>query len=219
MQATCRPNFNILWASVPFMTESIENLETPSKAITLAAAQFVLLALLSLIPGLTVFLAIVLAFSFFAWRNRESRGFLVLAAGFFGCMLIRELDHFLDRALDGLWSSFVALLAMVSIAYARAYCRGAVLRPLIAFLNTKPYFFFLIGFVIVLIFARVFGSGNLLWEHVLNDAYTDAYKSSVQEGLELFGYLLIAYGAFLFLKDALSDPLRLRNDSLPKTQP
>jgi hypothetical protein len=45
----------------------------------------------------------------------------------------------------------------------------------------------------VLVFSRVFGTGSL-WRAIMLDEYQNLYKSVIQEGLELFGYLLIAYG-------------------------
>ena len=66
--------------------------------------------------------------------------------------------------------------------------------------GTRAYFYLLVGLVIVLVFSRVFGSGNLLWDYVMAGAYTHGFKTTLQEGLELFGYVFIAVGAWVAVK-------------------
>jgi hypothetical protein len=53
------------------------------------------------------------------------------------------------------------------------------------------------GFLVLV--AGVFGNGSLLWSHVMNSDYEQIFKDALQEGLELFGYVFIAYGSARFL--------------------
>ncbi|HLV77211.1 MAG TPA: hypothetical protein VKY53_04715 [Marinobacter sp.] len=137
-------------------------------------------------------------FGYKAFREPRSRGFLVLVAGFFSVILIRELDSFLDAVVHGFWVWPATAAALSAIFMAKVPFKGTVLRPMADYVGTKPYYFMVIGLVTLLFFSRVFGSGNLLWGHLLGDAYTSGFKAGLQEGLELLGYILIGYSAVLF---------------------
>ena len=192
------------------------------KTIVNAIGEFLLLALLILVPpfcvaidlttldnnigeiSLTEFTQVVLLltsiliFSYSAWRYAGSRGFLILVAGFLSCMLVRELDFLFDKIRHGFWAWPAIGIAIASIFSAQKN-RGTVFEPMAAFVNTKPYYHIIFGLLVTLLFSRIFGSGNLFWQHVVSD-YSHLYKSTLQEGLELFGYLFIAYGSYLFFR-------------------
>lgn len=51
-----------------------------------------------------------------------------------------------------------------------------------------------------MIFSRIFGSGTL-WKDVMNDDYHHIYKTIIQEGLELFGYVFLFIGSFHQLRE------------------
>lgn len=184
--------------------------------------EFFLLALLSLVAPLCVYIDIVvlghevsldseiwltentqeililmaaLTMAYAAWQRPGERGFLVLVAGFFGCMLIRELDVILDAVWHGFWFWPALLLAAGAIGYATTLGRGTVLEPMAEFFDTRAWSYVLFGLVVVLVFSRVFGSGSLLWSHVMSSHYEQIFKEALQEGLELFGYVFIAYGS------------------------
>ena len=188
--------------------------------------EFFLLALLSLVAPLCVYIDIValghevspdseiwltentqeilillaaLSMAYAAWRRPGERGFLVLVAGFFGCMLIRELDVVLDAVWHGFWFWPALLLAAGAIGYAATLGRGTVLEPMADFFDTRAWSYILFGLVVVLVFSRVFGSGSLLWSHVMSSDYEQVFKEALQEGLELFGYVFIAYGSARFV--------------------
>lgn len=146
----------------------------------------------------------VAMFSLTAWQRPESRGFLVLVAGFFGCMFIREFNNLLDRIAPGFWLYPALLLAISSIIYAR-FCKHPVLEPMAIFTKTRPYAHLMIGVLIVIVFSRVFGSGSL-WRELMMSDYHEGYKKIIQEGLELLGYVLIAYGSFLTYRDNIVLP-------------
>jgi hypothetical protein len=140
----------------------------------------------------------VLAFGYRAWRNPETRGFALLVAGFFLCMLIRELDGVLDRIAHGFWLWPALLVAVSVVAYVGTACRTTVFRPMANFIGKKSYYHIIVGLLVVLVFSRVFGSGRY-WMQLLEMDLGRLFKASLQEGLELFGYLLLAYGAIWYL--------------------
>ena len=134
-----------------------------------------------------------------AWRRPESRGFLVLVAGLFGCMFVREFDNHLDRIAHGFWVYPAVLLAVTSIVYARL-CGRTVLAPMAVYTQTRSYVYLSIGLLIVIVFSRIVGS-NSLWRELMGDDYQWAYKTIIQEALELSGYVLIAYGSWLAYRE------------------
>lgn len=145
----------------------------------------------------TLLLASALFFGYAAIKKPNMRGFLVLVAGFFGALFIREMDAFLDNIWHGFWFWPALLVALVSIFYARFLAKSTTLKPLTDFINTKPYIFILIGLIILLVFSRTFGSGSLLWHAVLAEN-SSRVKTVVQEGLEVLGYAFIFYGSLVF---------------------
>lgn len=142
----------------------------------------------------------VIVFWSAARQRPQSRGFLILVAGFLSCMLIREQDSWLDYVFHGFWFWPAIFVAGASITYACMLCRQTVLGPMSAFIDTKPYFYLVFGLLVVLVFSRLFGSGALLWKHAMMADYSSTYKSAVQEGLELFGYVFVAFGSILFAR-------------------
>lgn len=139
-------------------------------------------------------------FFYRAWRKPAMRGFLALVAGFFTCMLIRELDVFFDHIWHGFWFWPAIITAGASIASATFLWRDSVIRPMADFVGSHAYVHILIGLLTVLVFSRIFGSGNLIWIELLGEAYSSNFRSAIQEGIELYGYLFIAYGSFLTLR-------------------
>ncbi len=129
-------------------------------------------------------------------REPQARGFMVLVAGLLSCMFIRELDYAFDQITHGFWFYPAMLMAIGSILYA-AINRATIPLPMVHFMGTRAYVFLAIGLLITLVFSRVFGSGNLVWEKALGSSYTGHFRSVIQEGLELFGYVFIFYGACL----------------------
>lgn len=133
-----------------------------------------------------------------AVKRPDLRGFTVLVAGFFTCALIRELDALFDQIQHGFWVYPALLVTMVSVTCAVVFNRATIARPMVLFLHTKAYFLMAIGLVTLLFFSRTIGSGNLLWSGLLGDAYSNDFKNALQEGIELYGYILIGYSAVLY---------------------
>ena len=52
----------------------------------------------------------------------------------------------------------------------------------------------MIGVVMVVLFSRIFGARAFLLA-IMQEQYNPAFKTSMQEGLELFGYFLVAMGS------------------------
>lgn len=144
-------------------------------------------------------------FAIGAYRRPYARGCLTLIAGFMGCIAIRELDMYFDLISHGFWLYPALLLAAACIAYA-ARCGRSALRPFLWYSREKFFSYLTVGFLILLFFSRLFGTGSL-WELALPDrTYVVGVKSTVQEGLELLGYMLVLLGAVLFhLRKPLSD--------------
>ncbi|WP_139253957.1 hypothetical protein [Marinobacterium iners] len=188
----------------------------PGRQIRAALIQFLVLAALALVPPLIIYLdvqtikdsvgeisltevsqtlCLLLTVTLFAsttWQQTESRGFYVLVTGFFLCMLIREHDFVFDLIRHGAWV-YPALAVTLTALVTALIWRHTVVGPMAAFTRLQGYHQLILGLVVVLVFSRVFGTGSL-WRAVMLDEYQNLYKSVIQEGLELFGYLLIAYG-------------------------
>jgi len=144
-------------------------------------------------------LASVAIFSWSAYKEEESRTFFILVAGFFGCMFLRELDYYFDMIVHGFWFYPTILLAISVIIYSIKN-NEFLLSSVSSFSQSKAYFNILIGLVIIMVFSRLFGSGTL-WKDVMNDDYHIIYKTIIQEGLELFGYMFLFIGSFYQLKE------------------
>lgn len=144
-------------------------------------------------------LASTAIFIWSAAKVEESRTLFVLVAGFFGCMFLRELDYYFDMIVHGFWFYPTILLASSVITYSIKNNKH-LLNSVRSFSQTNAYFNILVGLVIIMIFSRLFGSGTL-WKEVMNDDYHHIYKTIIQEGLELFGYLFLFIGSFHQLRN------------------
>ncbi|UZJ44353.1 hypothetical protein OOT55_17090 [Marinimicrobium sp. C6131] len=149
----------------------------------------------------------VLLFGYRAVSVPYARGALILITGFFLCLLLREMDFLFDAVFGhGTWVWPVSAVVLISVVLALLN-RNSVFGPAARFLGTRSYVFVLIGFVTLFIFSRLFGSGNLLWKSALGDSYNHAFKSGLQEGLELFAYGLITQGAIIFCRTDWQDAM------------
>jgi hypothetical protein len=140
--------------------------------------------------GLLLLSAILIGLS--VRRNTESRGFLVLVAGLFTAMFIREADVYFDMIAKGSWLYPALAVSLLAIVYASRQ-RGTVIAPLVSNLRTKSFTYIVVGLILVVLFSRLFGTGQL-WQAIMGEDYRSLYKSIIQEGLELLGYVLICFG-------------------------
>lgn len=130
-------------------------------------------------------------------RYPAFRGFSILSAGFFGCILFREMDFYFNPIAPWFWVLPVACVLVWSFRRALSgETRGTVWPGMAAFCRSSACETMLVGLVLVLGFSRVFGSGRLLWRHVVCSTDATLVKSAVQESLEFLGYLWMAIAAF-----------------------
>jgi hypothetical protein len=133
-----------------------------------------------------------------AWSRPSSRGFLTLLSGLFGCMFIRECDAFFDRINHGFWVYPLSALAITTILITCVFSKN--ITRSITFHTGKRYFSYIsTGLLLTVTFSRTFGSSHL-WRSVMGADYQQVYKSLIQEGLELLGYIHITYGTLLLFK-------------------
>ncbi|NRB38596.1 MAG: hypothetical protein HRU20_09035 [Pseudomonadales bacterium] len=164
-------------------------------------------------------LLLLCSFMIFAWSAKTietSRSLFVLVAGFFACMYLREMDYYFDIIAHGFWLYPTLFVAALSIGYSLKN-RATLTDSTLLFKDTKAYTNLLVGLVILLILSRLFGSSSL-WKEIMGDNYQHLYKTVIQEGLELFGYLFIFVGSvfqYIDVKKQLKDLPRslLINDS------
>ena len=133
-------------------------------------------------------------------QNTESRGFLVLVAGLFAAMLVREIDVYFDMIAKGSWLYPALAVSLLAIVYASRQ-RGTVIVPMVRISATKSFNYIVVGLLLVIFFSRLFGTGQL-WQEVMGADYRNLYKSIIQEGLELLGYVLICFGSVRFYRGA-----------------
>lgn len=117
------------------------------------------------------------------------KGFSLLAAGFFACLLMRELDGLFDPISHSAWCwPFMAILLWSLRQGLAADRRADTLAALGRFVRT-PSFGAMVSGGIVLVFSRVFGMGEL-WHQILQGGYARLAKTMVEEGLELLAYMI-----------------------------
>jgi hypothetical protein len=79
---------------------------------------------------------------------------------------------------------------------------GAVKKPMLDHMDSKNFVHITLGLILILIFSRIFGSGQL-WRDIMGDDYSIIYKTVIQEGIELLGYIFVLYGSILVWVEAL----------------
>src|SRR5690606_9995524 len=84
----------------------------------------------------------------------------------------------------------VAAMAMISASQQRT----SLLSSWAKYAHTKSYLLVSVGLLVVLILSRTFGS-QLMWRPILGNSDVSLTKTVIQEGLELFGYLFVFWGA------------------------
>lgn len=142
-------------------------------------------------------LATGLIFVWGAARYAQARGYLVLVATMCGLIVIRENDYLFDYIWHGFWKVPALALGLAGLAIALRH-RDTLAIPFLQHFQTRSGTFMYCGFLLLVVFSRLFGTGSL-WEPVMGDAYDPRIKGIIQEGLELLGSGLIGYGAILGL--------------------
>jgi hypothetical protein len=151
---------------------------------------------------------ITISFGYLARLSPGDRRFAALTAGFFACMLIRELDAALDVIMDGLWQILVVLVALSCITYAALDWR-ATLRGMARMMTTRFALVMTIGLALLLAYSRLLGMG-LLWKEMLDEGYVRTVKNAVEESAELLGYALILVASVGYVGRRRLSPIRSR---------
>lgn len=133
-----------------------------------------------------IMLAVIAALFFIAAQRRPAqRGALTLVAGFYSCMLIRELDFVFDAIQHGSWIWFALAVTAGCLAVALrtpknpARAGQAAAAPQLAGDGLR--------LLVVLVFSRLFGI-QALWQHLMLGDYNRVVKNMAEEGTELLGY-------------------------------
>ena len=144
----------------------------------------------------------VSALIFFALgRSRPAaRAGLFLAGGFFCVLFIRELDAWFDFISHSFWILWeVAFLAALSLTL-RKEPLSSYRLGLAEVVESRAFITIAVGVATVLVFSRLFGSG-FLWSYYLEGRPLILAKRMVEEGTELFGYLMILAGTILLARE------------------
>jgi hypothetical protein len=124
------------------------------------------------------------------WYSRpdgQRSGFNYLTAGFFACLLMRELDGLFDPISHSAWCWPFMIVAIWAVGNAlKPNARAQTLARLEAFVATPAFATISTGFA-VLLFSRIFGMGSF-WHLVLGPGYERLAKTTVEEGIELLSY-------------------------------
>ncbi|WP_236127652.1 hypothetical protein [Cedecea colo] len=113
-------------------------------------------------------------------------------------MLIRELDFIFDELSHGCWVWFALFTALACISYALRN-KEKTLEGIASFMRHPAYGMMLSGLLCVLIFSRLFGM-HTLWEGLMLDGYNRLVKNMVEEGTEMFGYILCMLSTIWYLR-------------------
>lgn len=136
-----------------------------------------------------VVLAAVVAIHFFLARKYSLlRGCNILIGGLFLAMLIRELDAIFDLISHGSWVWFALTTSALALIYPLSKWKSTV-SQLQQYTATPGYGMMLAGLMTILVFSRLLGMGDL-WSYILQDGYVREVKNAVEEGCEMYGYML-----------------------------
>ncbi|AYA40439.1 hypothetical protein HZS38_08435 [Xenorhabdus nematophila] len=136
-----------------------------------------------------------------AKNNVRLRPALILMAGFFSCLLIRELDAYFDDILfHGAWSWLAIPLALICIGYACVKNKQS-LFGLVHLTRHQSYSMMVCGLLCVLVFSRLFGIG-VLWQGLMDEHFNRTVKNMVEEGCEMLGYAQCLIATLWYLPSA-----------------
>ena len=124
---------------------------------------------------------------------------VILVAGFLTCMLIREWDVVFDDLLfHGAWKYLAVPAAVLSCYLALRSGKDKVIADLACFMQKKAYNVLLLGMTVVLVISRILGM-QILLKLFSSISFNQGLKNFIEEGSELFGYLIIFYATLMFL--------------------
>jgi len=171
-----------------------------------------------------IMLAVIAALFFIAAQRRPAqRGALTLVAGFYSCMLIRELDFVFDTIQHGSWIWFALAVTAGCLAVALRTPKKT-LHALARLLQHRSWPVMASGFLVVLVFSRLFGI-HALWQHLMLGDYNRVVKNMAEEGTELLGYGLCWLASVRYLWQtrpvavavSVTQPASVRHATSPAT--
>jgi hypothetical protein len=140
-------------------------------------------------------------FIFLARKKVNERAFFILAAAFFSCMIIRELDALFDLIAHGFWVYIATPIAFTAII--NAIKNGpATLLGLSRFVSSQAGMLMLVAVAILLFYSRLIGMA-VVWQEIMGDAYLRVVKNAMEETSELLGYSLIFSASLTYLLQRL----------------
>ena len=127
-----------------------------------------------------------------AYIYPEKRAYLVSVGTLLLLLFVRENDGILDNIQHGFWKYLAMVVLIAGVIYARR-CKNTFAHAFLRHFDSRTFAYILVGLMIVIMFSRLFGTGNL-WRPAMGDRYIADYKSIIQEGTEHMGYFLIFFG-------------------------
>jgi len=125
-------------------------------------------------------------------KYRPLKYVALLMFGFLGSALIREQDvYFEDYIGQSTWQIPVyVLISYVLYQVIRHFKQ--FLKELPDYIQSYSFGIFTMGFLMTFVFSRLFGR-KTLWYAIMEDRYFRDVKNAAEEGLELFGYLILLF--------------------------
>lgn len=126
-------------------------------------------------------------------KKKNARG-LLLVAGFFACMWIREWDAVFDDIFHGAWKYIAIPTAIGFTLWALREGLQKVWDDLAEFMGSKSYDIIVAGLIIVLVVSRMLGI-KAIWMLMSGPDFKYVFKTFIEEGVELLGYMVIFAGS------------------------
>jgi hypothetical protein len=120
---------------------------------------------------------------------------MILIAGFFSCLLVRELDFITDMLVFS-WFDIDWVIFFLGLFVAARHRENA-LAGLKQFCKSKSYRTMIWGLLLVLVFSRLIGM-KIVWKYLLGSSYMRVVKNAAEEGSELLGYSLCLFSTFTY---------------------
>ena len=165
---------------------------------------------------LQIVTALAAAIIFFAAGrvDRTKAPSTVMIALFLLCLIIRELDFFLDEYVARhAWKILVALVVVCMTVYTIRK-RRELMASLLEFISHPSFGVLLAGLLVLTVFSRLFGYGDF-WEELIEGSFYRTVKTIVEETSEQIAYFLLLIASCEFLHDAR---IRRRLGSADKPQ-